>query len=62
MNPDQAQIQWRKSSHSAQQGDCVEVGAGIQEILVRDSKNSEGPRLTFSRREWTALVGKIKGE
>jgi hypothetical protein len=34
---------WKKSSYSGQQTDCVEVAyAG----LVRDSKQSDGPRLS----------------
>jgi hypothetical protein len=55
-------IQWRKSSYSQgnAQGDCVEVSTNTADLLVRDSKNPEGPRLAFSRRELGKLARRIK--
>ncbi|MGQ0838169.1 DUF397 domain-containing protein [Actinokineospora sp.] len=35
---------WRKSSHSGQEGDCVELAHTLD--TVRDSKNPHGPTLT----------------
>lgn len=35
---------WRKSSFSAETGDCVEVPGTLS--MVRDSKNPGGPALT----------------
>ncbi|MBW4716923.1 DUF397 domain-containing protein [Saccharothrix obliqua] len=44
MNP----IPWRKSSYSGGNGgDCVELAHVGGRLLVRDSKNPEGPTLTF---------------
>ena len=46
---------WIKSSHSAQNGNCVEVAAlSGGNVGVRDSKNrAQGcPVLVFSRGEW----------
>ncbi|WP_412515400.1 DUF397 domain-containing protein [Actinomadura madurae] len=44
-------------------GSCVEVADYYGYVLMRDSKNSEGPRLVFSRNEWTAfLVGAKRGD
>ena len=51
---------WRKSSRNAQQGDGAGVGADVQVIAVRDSKNPEGARLAFSRREWASFAGRVK--
>lgn len=51
----QAEGQWFKSSFSGG-GACVEVKFGPSEILVRDSKNGDGPTLTFTRSEWTAFL------
>ncbi|GAB2595305.1 DUF397 domain-containing protein [Streptomyces capparidis] len=50
--------QWRKSSHSGDTGgDCVEVAAlspGV--VAVRDSKDPDGPALTFTPEAFTAFV------
>lgn len=40
---------WRKASISQQGGECVEV-ANLEAVIgVRDSKNTSGPVLEFSR-------------
>ncbi|MCW2919014.1 MAG: hypothetical protein JWN52_7082 [Actinomycetia bacterium] len=57
---------WRKSSHSSEQGGtCVEVAAGRavpveRLILVRDSKNSEGPVLSFAGVAWASFARELK--
>jgi len=52
--------QFRKSSLSEAVGNCVEV-AIIQTVLVRDSKDPEGPILRFTFDEWTAFVAGVRG-
>ncbi|MFB7593560.1 DUF397 domain-containing protein [Streptomyces sp. NPDC056160] len=48
---------FRKSSYSAQQGDCVEVAPTTgQGRAVRDSKQQGGPLLTVSRDSWQAFL------
>ncbi|MGW5196559.1 DUF397 domain-containing protein [Streptomyces spiralis] len=48
---------FRKSSYSAQQGDCVEVAPTTRNgRAVRDSKQQGGPLLTVSRDSWQAFV------
>ncbi|MEU6848601.1 DUF397 domain-containing protein [Actinacidiphila alni] len=48
---------WRKSSYSSEQGgDCVEVAAHPAAVHVRDSKDPEGPTLTFAPAEWSAFA------
>jgi hypothetical protein len=53
---------WRKSSHSGNGGsDCVEVASrrtGF--VLVRDSKDREGPRLALSDQAWSSFVQGVK--
>jgi hypothetical protein len=51
----QAEGQWFKSSFSSANG-CVEVKFGASEVQVRDSKNCDGPRLTFTPIEWAAFL------
>ncbi|GAA2833526.1 DUF397 domain-containing protein [Kitasatospora sp. CM 4170] len=53
-------LKWRKSTYSNGQGDCVEVADGYTEIVpVRDSKDPNGPSLTFTTDAWRAFVGAI---
>ncbi|WP_031518216.1 DUF397 domain-containing protein [Streptomyces sp. NRRL F-5123] len=48
---------WRKSSHSSEEGgNCVEVAAHPGAVHVRDSKDPEGPALTFSPDAWSAFA------
>src|SRR5437870_4612379 len=48
---------WRKSSDSGSEGgECVEVAAHPGAVHVRDSKDPEGPTLTFGPAQWTAFT------
>jgi hypothetical protein len=49
---------WRKSTHSGNNGgNCVEIARNLPGIIaVRDSKDPEGPALTFAPAEWNAFV------
>jgi Domain of unknown function (DUF397) len=49
---------WRKSSYSEANG-CVEV-ARPGPVLVRDSKNPDGPVLSFTPATWKAFLGGVK--
>lgn len=52
---------WRKSSYSSSHSsDCVEVGFGRDEIAVRDSKNPDGPALSFPAATFTAFLTATK--
>ncbi|MGC5029483.1 DUF397 domain-containing protein [Micromonospora sp. DT229] len=48
---------WRKSSHSGDEGACVEVGVAPGRVAVRDSKDPQGPLLLFAPAAWTAFAG-----
>ncbi|MFF8034807.1 DUF397 domain-containing protein [Streptomyces sp. NPDC016626] len=55
--PDCVEVAWRKSSYSTDEGpDCVEVATAPAHILIRDSKNPHGPRLTLTPTTWTAFL------
>ncbi len=52
---------WRKSSYSGSGGgDCTEIAAVPGAVLVRDSKDPDGPRLGFSPQAWEAFAGRVK--
>jgi hypothetical protein len=52
--------QWRKSSYSSSNANCVEVRGQEETVDVRDSKNVPGPVLTVSDQAWTEFVQGIK--
>jgi hypothetical protein len=61
--PDLSAARWRKSSHSGDTGgECVEVAGLPAAIAVRDSKNPDGPALTFRRREFHTLLDQVKAD
>jgi hypothetical protein len=51
---------WRKSSHSGNQGDCVELARLGAEVGVRDSKNVAAGHLTVSAQTFGTLVARVK--
>ena len=59
---DQIAPSWRKSSYSGNGGgDCVEVARSLPGVVaVRDSKNPDGPILTFSRDEWASFITRLR--
>ncbi|WP_081240106.1 DUF397 domain-containing protein [Streptomyces viridosporus] len=55
-------LEWIKSSHSSDDGpSCVEVATTPATILVRDSKNPNGPRLALAPTTWTAFLPYASG-
>ncbi|MEU7041219.1 DUF397 domain-containing protein [Streptomyces varsoviensis] len=55
-----AQPMWRKSSYSGVNGNCVEVATPLpRSIDVRDSKDPQGPVLTFTSEAWSAFLGTV---
>jgi Domain of unknown function (DUF397) len=52
--------QWRKSSYSGYNGNCVETTTAGGQVLVRDSKNPGGGMLTFTPGEWAAFLSTIR--
>ncbi|MEU7653735.1 DUF397 domain-containing protein [Micromonospora taraxaci] len=47
---------WRTSTRSGGEGDCVEVAGFADSVGVRDSKDRQGPVLTFTPSAWAAFV------
>jgi hypothetical protein len=48
---------WRTSTRSGRDGQCVEVRRVDSTIEVRDSRDRSGPVLAFTLDEWAAFTG-----
>jgi hypothetical protein len=63
---DLSRATWRKSSYSnGSGGSCVEIAVlsgaiGEHDVAVRDSKDPNGPALTFTTRRWHDFTVAIK--
>jgi hypothetical protein len=59
--PENSPRDWRRSTLSMANGDCIEVGnptGGL--IWVRDSKNHDGPVLGFGLPQWSSFMNSIR--
>ena len=54
--PEPGGIVWRTSSYSHGGDACVEVAPAPQGVLVRDSKDRNGPTLTVPTAAWHAFL------
>jgi Domain of unknown function (DUF397) len=55
-----ATTQWRKSSRSGHQDNCVEVARISDVVGVRDSKNPNGGQLALSPAAWHRFTNTLK--
>ena len=54
---DLSRAEWRKSSHSSQSGNCVEVARNLPGLVaVRDSKQPDGAKLVVSQQTWRVFL------
>ena len=53
-------MNWRKSTYSLSNGNCVEVGTGQALVAVRDSTDPDGPVLDVSPRAWADFTEHLK--
>jgi hypothetical protein len=51
---------WRKSTASGGNGSCVEVADLGTIVAVRDSKDPDGPKLTFTPGNWRTFLRSVK--
>jgi hypothetical protein len=59
---DLSRAEWRKSSHSGQDGNCVEVARNLPGLVaVRDSKEPDGAKLVISREAWRVFIQAARG-
>jgi Domain of unknown function (DUF397) len=55
------ELSWRKASRSVGDGECIEVSSALGHVSVRDSKNPDGPVLSYSADAFRAFVDATKG-
>jgi Domain of unknown function (DUF397) len=54
-------LSWRKSTRSIGNGQCVEAARLTDgRLVMRDSTDTSGPVIFYTREEWRALVKEIK--
>ena len=54
-------LSWRKSTRSIGNGQCVEAARLTDgHLVMRDSMDTSGPMILFTRTEWHAFVRGIK--
>jgi Domain of unknown function (DUF397) len=60
---DLSHLTWRKASYSGGNGGgCVEVAStGEVLVAVRDSKDPNGPKLTFAPAAWESFMQRTRG-
>lgn len=53
-------LSWRTARRSAGNGACVEVAAAHRRVLVRDSKDQDGPVVQYPQGAWQAFLANAK--
>jgi hypothetical protein len=52
-------LNWRKSTYSGNEGECVEIASEAQSVLVRDSRNPSGATLQFPPDQWSSFMRRV---
>jgi len=53
-------MNWRKSTYSLSNGNCVEIGTGRALVAIRDSKDPDGPVIDVSPQAWIDFTDHLK--
>jgi len=54
---ERAGLAWLKARSSSHNGECVEIASAAGNIVMRDSKDPNGPILVYTRAEFKAFLG-----
>ncbi len=50
---------WRKSTRSGAQANCVEIGTVAEVVGIRDSKDPSGPALAVEPAAWSRFLNEV---
>jgi hypothetical protein len=60
---DLSRAEWRKSSYSGQDGNCVEVARNLPRLVaVRDSREPDGARLVVQQEAWRVFIRNVRAK
>jgi hypothetical protein len=57
---DVSRAEWKKSTRSGSSGSCVEVADNLPRVMVRDSKDQQGPKLSFAACQWSDFIESVR--
>jgi hypothetical protein len=58
---DTSRAAWRKSRHSANAGNCVQVAANKSgAVAIRDSNDQDGPTVVITTAAWHRFIDRVK--
>ena len=60
--PDLSRATWQTSTHSNNGGECIQIVPTGRTVVVRDSKDPEGPQLIFRPAPWAAFTARVKAD
>lgn len=60
MTGSDTEMHFRKSSYSSDTANCVEVAFAGSHVAIRDSKNPDGPILTYAAQSWYEFVEALR--
>ena len=50
---------WVKSSYSGSEGNCVEIAASREQVLIRDSSDAHGPVMAIPAAAWRQFTRQL---
>ena len=53
-------MDWRKSSYSADQGNCAEAASTAGAVMIRDTQDRGGVTLTIPAQAWHAFTAQVR--
>jgi uncharacterized protein DUF397 len=54
-------MEWRKSTYSVENGNCVEVTAAGT-VLIRDTQDRDGVTLAIPARAWRSFAAQLRAD
>jgi hypothetical protein len=55
-------MDWRKSSYSAENGNCAEAAAVDGDVMVRDTQDRDGVTLAIPAPAWRTFAARLRAQ